>query len=109
MYSAMDCQLLRRGGQAKQFEMPVTMLPHVKNEQLQSVTLDFKPCLKKAFERSDLIAARVVILKAVHEIKQSISDILTITINTTLLYIFSSKYHPPPPTGTPPILVTAGV
>jgi hypothetical protein len=43
MYSGKECQLLmRRGGQTKQLEMPVTVLPNVKNEQLLFVTLDFQ-------------------------------------------------------------------
>jgi len=32
---------LRRGGQTKQLEMAVTVLPNEKNEQLHFVTLDF--------------------------------------------------------------------
>jgi hypothetical protein len=35
-------QLLGRGGQAKQLEMPVTMLPSVENEGPLFLTLDFK-------------------------------------------------------------------
>jgi hypothetical protein len=51
------------------------------------VTLDFRLCKRYSdcrkiwIERSDLKAAKVVFLKAVHEIKQSSSDILRIIIN----------------------------
>jgi len=64
--------------QTKQLEMPVAVLPNVKNEQLLFVTLDFKTVgdvqwVKKFLnERSDLVAARVVFLKAMHEIKKKI-------------------------------------
>jgi hypothetical protein len=34
MCSGKECQLLRRGGQTKQLEMPVTVLPNVQNEQM---------------------------------------------------------------------------
>jgi hypothetical protein len=56
-----------------------------KNEQLLFVTLDFKTCrrcndLRKLLtERNDIIVAKVVFRKAMHEMKQSISDILIIT------------------------------
>jgi hypothetical protein len=36
--------IVEKRGQAKQLEMPMTVLPNVKNEQLQFVTLDLKPC-----------------------------------------------------------------
>jgi hypothetical protein len=39
MYSGKECQLLRRGGQTKQLEMPVTVLPNFKNEELLYATL----------------------------------------------------------------------
>jgi hypothetical protein len=42
---------------------------------------------------TDLVAARVVFLKAVHEIKLLISDILRITINSILLYNFPRKSY----------------
>jgi hypothetical protein len=96
-----ECQLLRRGGQTKQLEMPVTMLPNVKNEQLLFVTLGFKPCKrcsdcrKLLIERSDLVASGALFLKAVHEIKQSISDVSTIIFNSILLYNFSRKSRAP--------------
>jgi len=57
-----------------QLEMPITVLPNVKNEQLLFVTLDFKPCMrcsgcrKLLMERSDLVAVQVVFVKTMHEI-----------------------------------------
>jgi TRAP-type uncharacterized transport system fused permease subunit len=61
--------------------------------------LDFKPfkrwgdCRKLSIEHNDLVAARVVFLKAMHKIKQSISDTLIIVINLILLYNFPRQYH----------------
>jgi hypothetical protein len=43
------------------------------------------------FERSDLIGPRAVFLKALHEVKQSIPDILRILINSIILYSFPRK------------------
>jgi hypothetical protein len=43
MQNGEDYQLLRRSGQTKQLEMLVTLLPHIKNEQLLCLA-DFKPC-----------------------------------------------------------------
>jgi hypothetical protein len=42
-------------------------------------------------ERSDLVATRVVFLKAIHEINQSISDSFRIKINSILLHNFPKK------------------
>jgi len=42
--SGKECQLLKSGGQTKEFKIPVTVLPNIKNEHLLFVTLDFKPC-----------------------------------------------------------------
>jgi hypothetical protein len=95
--SGKECQLLRRGRQTKQLEMPVTVLPYVKNEQLLFVTLDFKPCKicndwwKLLIERSDLVASRLVFLTAMLQIEQSSSDTSRILINSVLLCI-SQKF-----------------
>jgi hypothetical protein len=92
--SGKECRLLRSGGQTKQPEIPVTVLPHVKNEQLPFVTLEFKPCKrcsdwKKAFIWTCYhVAAWAVFLKAAHEINQWISDILRIIIDIILLFKF---------------------
>jgi hypothetical protein len=70
LYRGKERQLLKSGGQTKQLEMPVTVLPNVINEQLLFVALDFKPCKrcsdcrKLLIERNDHIAASVVFLKA---------------------------------------------
>jgi len=75
MCSGKKCQLLRRGGQTKQPEMPVAVLPNVKNEPSLFVTLNCKlckrcsDCRKLLIEQSVLVATRAVFLKAVHEIK----------------------------------------
>jgi hypothetical protein len=50
---------------------------------------------------SDLVAARVVFVKAVHENEQSTSDILRIIIYSNLIYYFPRKSHDPPHGGTP--------
>jgi hypothetical protein len=61
--------LLRSGGQTKQLEIPVTVLPNVKKEQLLFVALDFKPCKrcsdcrKLLTELSDMVAARDMFIK----------------------------------------------
>jgi len=39
-----ECRLLRRDGQKKQLDVPVTVLPNIKHEQLLFVTMDFKQC-----------------------------------------------------------------
>jgi hypothetical protein len=46
-------------------------------------------------EWSNLIAARVVFLKAMHEIKYLVSDILRIIINLILLHNFPRKSSAP--------------
>jgi hypothetical protein len=64
--SGKECQLLRRGVQTNQFNMPVTLLLNVSIEQLLFVTLDFKLCKRfkdlrnVAVGRRDLVAARGV-------------------------------------------------
>jgi len=89
IYSSMECQLLRRCGQTKELEIPVTVLPYVKNElssvYLPFVTLDFKLCERRndwgkhLIERSDLVAVRSVFLEALNEIKQSVSEVYCIS------------------------------
>jgi hypothetical protein len=87
--SSKERQLLRRGGQTKRLEMPVTVLPNVKNEQLLFAMLDFRPCKrcndqrKLITQRSDIVAARSVLVK--YEIKISVSNILRIIINSVSL------------------------
>jgi len=52
--------------------------------------------LKKPLtERSDVLLAWVAFLKAKHEIKRPISDILRIIINSVLLYNFPKKFRGP--------------
>jgi hypothetical protein len=64
--------------------MPVTVLPNVMNEQLLFVGPEFKPCKrcndwrKLLIERGDLVAARVVSLKAMHEIKHHALETATL-------------------------------
>jgi hypothetical protein len=66
--------------------------------------LDFKPCKgcsdgrKLCIEQSELVATRVAFLR---EIKQQISDILRIVINSILLYNFPRKSRAPPPPPAP--------
>lgn len=66
---------MRSGRQTKQLEMPVTMRPDNKGQQLLFVTLDFKMCkgchdwTKLLIEWSNLVAARVVSLKKKQENK----------------------------------------
>jgi hypothetical protein len=122
-YSHKECQLLRRGGQTKQLEMPVTMLPNVKNEQLLFVTLDFKPCKrcsdcrKVLTERSDLVAAGALFLKAVNKIKQSIFDFRELrpipfycrTSAENSAVPLATSRAPPPPDGLPHTLETTAL
>jgi hypothetical protein len=42
-----EYQLLRSGGQTKQLEVPVTMLPNLKKAKLLFVTLDSKLCKRR--------------------------------------------------------------
>jgi hypothetical protein len=77
--------------------MLVIMLPGVKNEQPLFLTVDLKPCKrcsdwrKLSVEWTSLVAARVVFINAVHEIKESISDTLRIIIIPIPLYNFPRK------------------
>jgi hypothetical protein len=50
VYSGKECQLLKRSGQTKKLDIPVTVLPNINNEQLLSVTLDFTSSTDKMTE-----------------------------------------------------------
>jgi len=94
------CELLGCGSQAKKLEMLVHMLPDVKNEQLLFVMLDFKSCkrcsdLKLLIEQSDLVPSRVVFLKAIHGIKQLISEVFKIILIS--FYYITVPENPAPP------------
>jgi hypothetical protein len=76
--------------------MPVTVLPDTERKQLLFVMLDFKACKscddcrKFLIKWDSLLAARVLFFKAVHEIKESVADILRVVIQP--YYITFQEY-----------------
>jgi hypothetical protein len=76
--------------------MPVTMLLDTERKQLLFVMLDFRAfkscddCRKLLIEWNSLLAARVLFLKAMHEIKKSVSDIFRVVIKS--YYITFQEY-----------------
>jgi len=76
--------------QTKQLKLLFIMFPNARNEYL--LVTDFKQCKRyNDWKKHLIVAARAVFLQAMHEIEQSISGILIITINSILLYDFPRK------------------
>jgi hypothetical protein len=72
MGSDKECQLLRCDRQTKQLEMPVTMLPNIKNKHLLFVTIS--SCARNSvtqgsFELNGLVTARGCVSKSNAKIK----------------------------------------